>query len=158
MRNYELLLARIASWLAPQGKLMVHLFCHRELAYPFHTDGAADWMGRHFFTGGMMPSAGLLRQFDRDLRVTGHTTWDGRHYQRTALAWLANLDRRRAEVLSILADVYSQEQAPRWLQRWRMFFLAVAELFAYAGGGEWFVAQDLLEHTAARHELRTDGG
>lgn len=52
MRNYEQLLSRIASWLHADGKLFVHIFCHRELAYPFATDGAANWMGRDFFTGG----------------------------------------------------------------------------------------------------------
>lgn len=149
MRNYDLLLARIASWLRPTGKLFVHLFCHRERAYPFETTGQADWMGRYFFTGGIMPSTDLLRRFNRHLNVIRQWTWNGSHYQRTAEAWLANLDARRDEVLPILKSTYGDAAAGRWLQRWRVFFLAVAELFGYSNGHEWHVTQYLLQHSSA---------
>lgn len=145
MRNYERLLSRIAQWLRPDGKLYVHLFCHRSLCYPFDSDGEANWMGRHFFTGGLMPSADLLSQFPEILHVTRRETWEGRHYQRTAEAWLANLDRQRDDVRSILAQTCGRAAADRLLQRWRIFFLAVAELFGYAEGREWFVSHYLLE-------------
>jgi cyclopropane-fatty-acyl-phospholipid synthase len=149
MRNYDCLLRRIASWLRPEGKLFIHIFCHRSLSYPFETVGAANWMGRHFFTGGIMPSADLLNQFNRDLTVSQQYSWSGRHYQRTAEAWLANLDVRRADVLRIVASIYGSTDARRWLNRWRMFFLAVSELFGYADGDEWFVSHNLMEHRAA---------
>lgn len=148
MRNYDLLLARIASWLRPTGKLFVHIFCHRELAYPFETTGKADWMGRYFFTGGIMPSKDLLRRFDRHLSVIRQWTWNGGHYQRTAETWLANLDARRDEVLQILKSTYGDAAAGRWLQRWRVFFLAVAELFGYGNGEEWHVSQYLLQRSS----------
>lgn len=145
MRNYERLLERIASWSRPTGKLFVHIFCHRELAYEFETVGAQNWMGRYFFTGGIMPSENLLRRFDRHLHVTQQWSWNGTHYQRTSEAWLANLDASRGQVLPILASTYGLVDARRWFYRWRVFFLAVAELFGYDHGREWFVSHYLLE-------------
>lgn len=150
MRNYDELLTRIASWLRPDGALFIHLFCHRELTYPFEADGAANWMGRYFFAGGMMPSAQLLTQFDRALQVTQQYHWNGKHYQRTAEAWLANLDLRRFEILRILTAAYGAAEARRWFNRWRMFFLAVAELFGFAGGEEWFVSHYLMKPVATQ--------
>jgi cyclopropane-fatty-acyl-phospholipid synthase len=145
MRNYETLLARVAGWLRPEGELFVHVFCHRRRAYAFETEGAGNWMGRHFFTGGIMPSADLLDRFDRHLAVAERWWWDGTHYQRTAEAWLANLDAHRAEALEVLAATYGRADARRWLHRWRVFFLACAELFGFAGGREWGVGHYRLE-------------
>ena len=145
MRNYERLLERIASWLRSDGKLFVHIFCHRTLAYPYETDGDANWMGRYFFTGGMMPSENMLSQFNRHMTVVEQWRWDGTHYQRTSEAWLANLDAHRRQILPILAATYGRDEARRWLHRWRLFFLAVAELFGYANGTEWFVSHSLLQ-------------
>ncbi len=152
MRNYELLLARIATWLQPAGKLFVHLFCHRQLAYPFETEGASNWMGRYFFTGGNMPSQSLLGHFHHDLTVTRQWVWNGLHYQRTADAWLRRLDVQQETVLPILVATYGREQARQWFHRWRMFFLAVSELFGYGQGSEWFVCHYLLEHSVLKKQ------
>jgi cyclopropane-fatty-acyl-phospholipid synthase len=145
MRNIDLLLFRIATWLRPEGKLFFHHFCHRHWSYPFETNGPSDWMGRYFFTGGMMPNGDMLRGFNCHLRVTEAWNWSGLHYQRTAQAWLQNLDARRGEALKILKSVYGNKDAGRWLARWRIFLLAVAELFGYGGGQEWFVAHRLMQ-------------
>jgi cyclopropane-fatty-acyl-phospholipid synthase len=145
MRNHEAIFARMANWLRPDGKVFAHIFSHRAHAYTFDTEGPADWMAQHFFTGGMMPSDSLFPLLNRDLRVAERWTWDGTHYERTALAWLNKLDLRRARVLEIFQEAYGESNATRWLHRWRMFFLAVAELFGFAGGAEWHVTHYLLE-------------
>ena len=139
MRNYDALLARIGGWLRPGGKLFVHIFCHRTLLYPFETEGSDNWMGRHFFTGGLMPSADTLAFFQRNLRLDQRWLLDGRHYQRTANHWLQAQDAQRDAVMPILREAYG-DAATLWCQRWRMFWMACAEMFGYADGQQWMVA------------------
>lgn len=139
MRNYAALLQRIGKWLRHDGKLFVHIFCHRTLAYPFETAGRDNWMGRHFFTGGLMPAADTLLWFQDGLKIEDRWLVDGTHYQRTANHWLANQDACRDEVMRILRQGHGAA-APLWFQRWRMFWMACAELFGYGAGREWMVA------------------
>ena len=140
LRNYQELMARIHGWLKPEGKLFVHIFTHRQFAYPFETEGEGNWMGRYFFTGGIMPSRELLLQFQDDLQLEEQWHWNGRHYQRTLEAWLVNQDRHREDLMTLFRATYGPEQAGRWFQRWRVFFMACAELFGYRGGEEWGVS------------------
>ena len=140
MRNYDTLLKRIASWLRPGGKLFVHIFAHKTAMYPFETEGDDNWMGRHFFTGGLMPASDTLLWFQSALNVERRWYVDGTHYQRTANHWLANQDAHREHVMQVLAQAYGSAAAPLWFQRWRMFWMSCAELFGYAGGQEWLVA------------------
>ena len=137
--------ARTAIRREPDGLFFMHIFCHRRWSYFFTDDRKNDWMGRYFFTGGLMPTEHLLKHFDQHITVTRQWSWDGTHYQRTSEAWLANLDARRRDVMPILEATYGKAEAGRWFHRWRMFFLAVAELFGFADGREWFVSHSLLQ-------------
>lgn len=144
MRNYALLFERIRGWLEAGGKFFMHIFVHRAVPYAFEDRGADDWMSRYFFSGGMMPSTSLPLHFQRHLGLERQWTWSGRHYEKTANAWLANLDAHRERVLPILEATYGAGHATMWLQRWRMFFMACAELWGYREGREWFVSHYLF--------------
>ena len=140
VRNHRALLWRIARSLTRGGKLFVHIFAHRTLMYPFETHAEDDWMGRFFFTGGLMPSTETLLRFQEHVQIEARWLLDGTHYRRTAEHWLANHDARREAVMATLRRAYGAAGAALWNQRWRMFWMACAELFGYAGGGEWLVA------------------
>ncbi len=139
MRNWEALLTRIASWLAPEGRVFLHYFSHRDYSYPYEDRGRGDWMARHFFGGGMMPSASLAERLSGPFAVEESWQVSGLHYRHTAEAWLRNLDRHRDALESLFAQDLGARAARVQLQRWRMFFLGCAELFGYRGGREWGV-------------------
>ncbi len=144
MRNYQRLLDKVGSWLRDDGKLLVHIFCHQTLLYPFETEGDDNWMGQYFFTGGVMPSVDTLLHFQDALQIDKYWLVSGTHYQRTAEAWLANTDKHAEEITTLFESVYGAGQGQLWLQRWRMFFMACAELFGYRGGNEWLVGHYLF--------------
>lgn len=146
MKNYELLMAKVSRALKPRGKLFVHMFAHKSTPYDYE-DG---WMTTNFFTGGTMPSADLLLYFQRDLHVQQQWWVNGSHYARTCEDWLAKMLRNKTEMWSSLVETYGSELgASVWWNRWQVFYMACAELFAYEGGDTWGVVHYLFEKTAA---------
>ncbi len=153
-RNWEVLFGRIARWLAPGGRFFMHVFCHRDAPYAFEDRDASDWMSRYFFSGGMMPSDHLPLHFQNDLRLLERWRWNGQHYERTLNAWLALMDAQRAELHPLFVEVYGSD-ADCWWERWRLFFMACAELFGYRGGEQWWVGHYLFEARALEAARRS---
>lgn len=140
MKNYRRLMAKVASWLKPGGKLFVHIFTHKDYAYHFEGTDPSDWITRYFFEGGTMPSDHLLLYFQDDLKIERHWRVSGTHYQRTSEAWLQNMDRNDTAIRPLLEKTYGTEQAAKWRAYWRVFYMSCAELWGYRGGSEWIVS------------------
>lgn len=145
MRNHRELLRRISMWLAPGGRLFVHIFTHRDFTYLFEAKDTSDWMAREFFTGGVMPSDHLLLHHQEHLRLVEHWRVSGTHYQKTAEAWLANQDQHHQEIQELFGQVYGTNQAGIRFERWRIFFMACAELWGFSQGEAWFVSHYLFD-------------
>jgi cyclopropane-fatty-acyl-phospholipid synthase len=143
MVNWPALLGRAHGWLEPQGLLFLHVFSHRTTPYRFDYGDKADWIARHFFTGGVMPSHGLIKELDIPFKVMADWRWDGTHYRRTAEDWLRNFDANATAIEPILQRVYGGASR-LWMRRWRMFLLATAELFGAHGGTEWGISHYAL--------------
>jgi cyclopropane-fatty-acyl-phospholipid synthase len=145
--NWTELLARVRTWLNPNGCFLLHVFAHATTPYRFDHADPGDWIGQHFFTGGIMPSERLIHEFSNSVTVEQSWRWGGEHYARTAEDWLRNFDENSAEIRVIFEKAYGSDAA-LWQRRWRVFLLAVAGLFAHRGGREWGVSQYLLRPAA----------
>lgn len=144
MRNYNDLFNNLSKWLNKNGKLFLHIFCHKDTGYLFETEGSSNWMGRYFFTGGIMPSFSLYENIQEELQLENKWKVNGQHYEKTCNDWLAKMDSQKAEIMPILEKAYGKEQAGVWFQRWRIFFASCAELFGFNKGEEWFVGHYLF--------------
>ncbi|MDB4500723.1 cyclopropane-fatty-acyl-phospholipid synthase family protein [Akkermansiaceae bacterium] len=140
MKNYQLLLERVSSWLKPGGALFVHIFTHREYAYHYEAKNEDDWMARFFFTGGQMPSDDLLLYFQDHLKIEDHWQVSGQHYEKTSNAWLALMDEHADELKPLIVETYGKDQATKWWVWWRCFYMACAELWGFKNGEEWIVS------------------
>lgn len=154
-KNYQRLLENISGWLSDEGRLFVHIFSH--VLHQYHYgESDDDWLARYFFSGGTMPSHSLLFEFNEHMRVSECWQVNGTHYQKTAEAWLENMNCNRDQLMRIIATTYGAKQASRWWIYWRLFFIACAELWGYSGGREWIVSHYRFEKAARTPELLTE--
>ena len=144
MSNWRPLLQRIRECLEPEGRLFLHVFSNAHASYRFAADDKADWIAQHYFTGGIMLSHGLIRQFADCFAVDAEWWWNGTYYRRTAADWLKNFDSNADAIAAVLKRVYGRD-AKLWQRRWRLFFLATMGLFGHAAGEEWGVSHYLLK-------------
>ncbi len=147
LRNWPHIFARVSGWLKADGRFFMHVFAHKGAPYAFVEKDASDWMSRHFFSGGMMPGDDLALNFQDDLRIVKRWRWDGTHYQKTSEAWLRHMDAHRDELMPMMVATYGAD-ADTWWQRWRLFFMSVAELFGYEDGQQWWVSHYLFARRA----------
>ena len=155
MKNYKQLLTDISNYLLKPkiGKLFVHIFVHKSFPYHFEVTSRSDWMSKYFFTGGTMPSYNLLpiivdKYKDTiGLKLLHQWKVNGIHYGYTSETWLKYMDNKEKDVRNALGNIYgkSADTIEMWWNRWRVFFVAVAECFNYDKGNEWFVAHYLFE-------------
>ena len=148
MSNWRKLLTKARTWVKHDGRMFVHVFTHKHSAYLFDESDKTDWIAQHFFTGGIMPSHTLVREFPDLFRVEDEWRWNGKHYEQTARHWLANYDANQKAIAAILTEVYGPD-AQVWQRRWRLFFLATMGLFGHDGGHEWGVSHYRLAPAAA---------
>lgn len=144
MRNYKMLLQKVASFMKPDGKLFIHIFTHKEYAYKFEVIDESDWMSKYFFTGGIMPSDHLLLYFNEHINIERHWHVSGLHYSKTSEAWLKNMDAHKAQIMPLFENTYGKDQALKWWVYWRIFYMACAELWGYNKGEEWIVSHYLF--------------
>ena len=144
MRNYEKLMEKIADWILPEGQLFVHIFTHRSTPYSYEIRNESDWMARHFFAGGTMPSQDLLHYFCRHFSLEQQWALSGLHYTKTLEAWLQRMDARKEAIMPIMAEIQGPEHALKWWVYWRVFFMACAEFFRFHKGNEWFISHYLF--------------
>lgn len=145
MKNYQKLFEKLSGFLKPEGLFFIHIFTHKEFAYPFEVRDETDWMAKYFFTGGMMPSHNLFLYFQDNLTIRNHWVVNGVHYGKTSEAWLENMDKNKTQILPILEKAYGKENVTKWWSYWRIFFLSCAELFSYRNGEEWLVSHYLFQ-------------
>ena len=144
MRNWGELFRRISTWLKPEGLFFMHVFAHKTHAYAFEVRDASDWMSEHFFSGGMMPSHDLPTLVKSPLAEISRWEVNGCHYAKTCEDWLQKFYYHRTEVMQLFTRCYGEGNEECWYQRWKLFFLSCAELFAYNQGTEWIVSHHLL--------------
>jgi len=143
LRNYKLIFNSLNHALKPDGKLFIHIFCHKKLTYLYEMKNNLDWMTKYFFQGGIMPSKDIFQYFESDLEIINQWDINGNHYSKTCKAWLNNHYKNKKKILEIFKKHYDEPRI--WFNRWRIFFLSCDAFFALNNGNEYFIAHYLLK-------------
>ena len=143
LRNYKLILNYLNHALKPDGKLFIHIFCHKKLTYLYEMKNNFDWMTKYFFQGGIMPSKDIFQYFEDELEIINQWDINGNHYSKTCKAWLNNHYKNKKKILDIFEKHYDEPKI--WFNRWRIFFLSCEAFFALNNGREYFVAHYLFK-------------
>ena len=138
LRNYQSILASLSNLLLEDGKLFIHIFCNKEVAYFYEVKNDLDWMTKYFFLGGIMPSRDIFSYFNENLTLVNQWDVNGSHYSKTSKGWLENLYRNKKEIMDIFGDHYDEPII--WFNRWRVFFLTCEVFFGMNKGNEFFVS------------------
>ena len=148
LRNYQLVFKKVSEWLKPDGLVFLHIFCHDSFSYPFEVKSEKDWMSKYFFSGGQMPASNLFHRFDKDLTIRKHWKVNGKHYARTSLHWLNNINKNKIQIMQLFKKIYPNREAHKMFEYWRLFFMSCEELFQWNNGEEWYVGHYLLGKSA----------
>jgi len=143
VRNYKLILNTLNNLLKPDGRLFIHIFCHKKLTYFYEMKNNLDWMTKYFFQGGIMPSKDIFKYFDNELEIISQWDINGNHYSKTLKAWLNNHYKNKKKILDIFRTHYDKPKI--WFNRWRIFFLSCEAFFALNNGEEYSVSHYLLK-------------
>ena len=143
LRNYKLILNSLNHALKSDGKLFIHIFCHKKLTYLYEVKNNLDWMTKYFFQGGIMPSKDIFQYFEGELEMINQWDINGNHYSKTCKAWLKNHYKNKKKILDIFDKHYDEPKI--WFNRWRIFFLSCEAFFALNNGKEYFVAHYLFK-------------
>ena len=142
LRNYKLILNSLNELLKPDGRLFIHIFCHKKLTYFYELKNNLDWMTKYFFKGGIMPSMDIFKYFEDEVIIINQWNINGNNYSKTCKAWLDNHYKNKRKILDIFKKHYDKPKI--WYNRWRIFFLSCQAFFALNKGNEYFVSQFLL--------------
>ena len=143
LRNYKLILNSLNHALKSDGKLFIHIFCHKKLTYLYEVKNNLDWMTKYFFQGGIMPSKDIFQYFEGELEMINQWDINGNHYSKTCKAWLNNHYKNKKKILDIFEKHYDEPKI--WFNRWRIFFLSCEAFFALNNGKEYFVGHYLFK-------------
>ncbi|KAF5178224.1 Pavine n-methyltransferase [Thalictrum thalictroides] len=148
MKNYELFLKKVSTWIAQDGLLFVEHHCHKVFAYQYEPLDEDDWYTEYIFPSGtlVMSSSSILLYFQEDVSIVNHWTLSGKHPSLGFKQWLKRLDDNIDEVKEIFESFYgSKEKAMKFITYWRVFCIAHAELYATNNGEEWMLSQVLFK-------------